>query len=41
MIIIPAIDLKEGRCVRLVQGDFQRETVYDDNPVRMALAWKA
>ena len=41
MIIIPAIDLKEGRCVRLVQGDFQRETVYADNPVRMALAWKA
>ena len=41
MIIIPAIDLKEGRCVRLVQGDFQRETVYDDNPVRMALVWKA
>lgn len=41
MIIIPAIDLKEGRCVRLVQGDFQKETVYDDNPVRMALAWKA
>jgi phosphoribosylformimino-5-aminoimidazole carboxamide ribotide isomerase len=41
MIIIPAIDLKEGRCVRLIQGDFQRETVYADNPVRMALAWKA
>jgi phosphoribosylformimino-5-aminoimidazole carboxamide ribotide isomerase len=41
MIIIPAIDLKEGRCVRLVQGDFQRETVYADNPVRMALAWKS
>jgi phosphoribosylformimino-5-aminoimidazole carboxamide ribotide isomerase len=41
MIIIPAIDLKEGRCVRLVQGDFLRETVYADDPVRMALVWKA
>jgi phosphoribosylformimino-5-aminoimidazole carboxamide ribotide isomerase len=40
MIVIPAIDLKEGRCVRLVQGDFRRETVYADDPVRMALAWK-
>jgi phosphoribosylformimino-5-aminoimidazole carboxamide ribotide isomerase len=41
MIVIPAIDLKEGRCVRLVQGDFQRETVYADDPVKMALTWKA
>ncbi|MGZ6292022.1 MAG: HisA/HisF-related TIM barrel protein, partial [Syntrophales bacterium] len=28
MIIIPAIDLKDGRCVRLAQGDFRRLTVY-------------
>lgn len=41
MIVIPAIDLKEGRCVRLVQGDFQRETVYADDPVKMALIWKS
>lgn len=41
MIVIPAIDLKEGRCVRLVQGDFQRETVYADDPVKMALTWKS
>jgi phosphoribosylformimino-5-aminoimidazole carboxamide ribotide isomerase len=41
MIVIPAIDLKEGRCVRLIQGDFRRETVYADDPVQMALAWKA
>jgi phosphoribosylformimino-5-aminoimidazole carboxamide ribotide isomerase len=41
MIVIPAIDLKKGRCVRLVQGDFQRETVYADDPVKMALTWKA
>ncbi|OHE23406.1 MAG: 1-(5-phosphoribosyl)-5-[(5-phosphoribosylamino)methylideneamino]imidazole-4-carboxamide isomerase [Syntrophobacterales bacterium RBG_19FT_COMBO_59_10] len=41
MIIIPAIDLKEGRCVRLIQGDFGRMTVYDDDPVGVACAWKA
>ena len=41
MIIIPAIDLKEGRCVRLIQGDFGRMTVYNDDPVRVACAWKA
>ncbi|MHB9099735.1 MAG: 1-(5-phosphoribosyl)-5-[(5-phosphoribosylamino)methylideneamino]imidazole-4-carboxamide isomerase [Syntrophales bacterium] len=40
MIVIPAIDLKEGRCVRLVQGDFGRATVYADDPVAMAVAWK-
>jgi len=40
MIIIPAIDLKEGRCVRLVQGDFGRETVYGDDPVAAACVWK-
>ncbi|MEA1935679.1 MAG: HisA/HisF-related TIM barrel protein, partial [Thermodesulfobacteriota bacterium] len=31
MIIIPAIDLKDGKCVRLLQGDFSRATVYSDN----------
>jgi phosphoribosylformimino-5-aminoimidazole carboxamide ribotide isomerase len=36
MIIIPAIDLKNGRCVRLVQGDPERETVYSDDPVEQA-----
>lgn len=40
MIIIPAIDLKEGRCVRLSQGDFQRVTVYSDNPVEIAKLWQ-
>ncbi|MHB8908928.1 MAG: 1-(5-phosphoribosyl)-5-[(5-phosphoribosylamino)methylideneamino]imidazole-4-carboxamide isomerase [Syntrophales bacterium] len=40
MIVIPAIDLKEGRCVRLVQGDFGRATVYADDPAAMAVAWK-
>ncbi len=41
MIVIPAIDLRGGRCVRLVQGDFARETVYGDNPVAMARHWEA
>ena len=39
MIIIPAIDIKNGQCVRLAQGDFNRVTVYADNPIEMALAW--
>ena len=37
MIIIPAIDIKDGKCVRLAQGDFDRVTTYADNPVEMAL----
>lgn len=41
MLIIPAIDLRGGRCVRLVQGDFNRETRYDDDPVRVAENWRA
>jgi phosphoribosylformimino-5-aminoimidazole carboxamide ribotide isomerase len=41
MVIFPAIDLRGGRCVRLVQGDFARETVYDDDPVAMALRFRA
>lgn len=36
MLVIPAIDLKGGRCVRLVQGDMARETVYADDPVAVA-----
>ena len=36
MIVIPAIDLKDGNCVRLFQGDFTRETHYDDNPSAVA-----
>ncbi len=39
MIIIPAIDIKNGQCVRLAQGDFDRVTVYADNPIDMVLAW--
>ncbi len=39
MIIIPAIDIKEGKCVRLAQGKFDRVTTYGDHPVEMALRW--
>ena len=39
MLIIPAIDLKSGRCVRLRQGRLDDETVYGDDPVRMADHW--
>lgn len=38
--VFPAIDLRGGRCVRLVQGDFGRETSYDDDPVRRAREWE-
>jgi phosphoribosylformimino-5-aminoimidazole carboxamide ribotide isomerase len=41
MIVIPAIDLKEGKCVRLEQGLMERDTVYSDNPAAQALAWEA
>ena len=39
MIIFPAIDLKEGRCVRLEQGDMARATVFNDNPADQARAF--
>ena len=39
MLVIPAIDLREGRCVRLFQGDFDRETSYSDDPVAVARQW--
>ncbi len=41
MQIIPAIDLKDGRCVRLFQGEMDRETVYFENPVAAAHHWLA
>jgi phosphoribosylformimino-5-aminoimidazole carboxamide ribotide isomerase len=37
--IIPAIDIKDGRCVRLVQGDMKRETVYYEDPLEAAHHW--
>ncbi|HJM74816.1 MAG TPA: 1-(5-phosphoribosyl)-5-[(5-phosphoribosylamino)methylideneamino]imidazole-4-carboxamide isomerase [Dehalococcoidia bacterium] len=41
MEIIPAIDIRDGRCVRLVQGDYDRETVFDDDPVKVVVRWAA
>lgn len=41
MLIIPAIDLKDGRCVRLFQGEMDRETVYFENPLDAAKHWVA
>lgn len=41
MEVIPAIDLKGGRCVRLYQGDYGRETVYSEDPVGMARHWES
>ena len=39
MLILPAIDLRGGKCVRLKQGDYQRETVFGDDPAAMAAHW--
>jgi len=36
MYIIPAIDLREGKCVRLIQGDYHRQINYEDDPVQQA-----
>lgn len=40
MIIFPAIDLRKGRCVRLIRGDVRDETVYSEEPVSMAKLWQ-
>lgn len=39
MDVIPAIDIRGGKCVRLEQGDYGRETVFGDDPVKMAVRW--
>ena len=39
MIVYPAIDIRGGRCVRLVEGDFARETVFDADPAEAARRW--
>lgn len=41
MIVLPAIDLRDGRCVRLEQGDYARETVFSGDPVAMARRWQS
>ena len=40
MQIIPAIDLKNGNCVRLLQGEMDKETVYSNEPEKMAFRWQ-
>jgi phosphoribosylformimino-5-aminoimidazole carboxamide ribotide isomerase len=40
MLVIPAIDLKDGCCVRLRQGDMRQETVYSEDPSAMAVQWE-
>ena len=40
MILLPAIDIRDGKAVRLEQGDFARETVYSASPVEVARAWQ-
>lgn len=40
MILYPAIDIKNGKCVRLQQGQFNQIQVYYDNPVEVALQWE-
>ena len=39
MLLIPAIDLKDGQCVRLKQGDMDQSTTFSENPADMALNW--
>ena len=39
MILLPAVDIRGGKAVRLVQGDFARETVYNDDPLEAAESW--
>jgi len=39
MEIIPAIDIRGGKCVRLYQGDYNQQTVFDEDPVTAALTW--
>lgn len=39
-IIYPAIDIRNGKCVRLIQGDYNQETVYNEQPVEVAKQWQ-
>ena len=40
MLVIPAIDLRDGKCVRLYQGSYEQETIYYEDPVKMAMLWR-
>jgi phosphoribosylformimino-5-aminoimidazole carboxamide ribotide isomerase len=41
LILYPAIDIRDGKAVRLIQGDYNRETAYDDDPVVAARRWES
>ena len=41
MRIYPAIDIKDGNCVRLLRGDFSQQTIYGNDPAEMAKKWEA
>lgn len=40
MILFPAIDIRGGKCVRLIQGDYKQEVIYHDSPSKMAKEWE-
>ncbi len=40
ILVIPAIDLRQGKCVRLVKGEAGTEKIYSDDPTRMAIVWR-
>ncbi|MBR74013.1 MAG: 1-(5-phosphoribosyl)-5-[(5-phosphoribosylamino)methylideneamino]imidazole-4-carboxamide isomerase, partial [Dehalococcoidaceae bacterium] len=39
MNLIPAIDILNGKCVRLKQGDYDKQTIFSDDPVEFAVKW--
>jgi len=41
MEIIPAIDIIDGKCVRLTQGDYSQKTIYNENPLEVALEFES
>lgn len=40
ILVIPAIDLRQGKCVRLIKGEAGTEKIYSDDPVKMAIIWR-
>jgi phosphoribosylformimino-5-aminoimidazole carboxamide ribotide isomerase len=40
MRVLPAVDIRGGRCVNLIQGDYEQETVFADDPVQQAILWR-
>lgn len=41
MLVIPAIDIRGGKCVRLLRGDYEQETIYDEDPIAVARRWSS